>query len=141
MSPKTRCPYLFPAKSKTEMITYLLMDCQDRQWARTDYEGYFFNWNVKAHGVDWDNPEGGCKLDPSLDEAWEKEAQEDWVYQAAFEDAQRHYIEGEWSSSPGDDQGDWQFGFYGRSGGHLCLESWRGFNFYCKDEFRNSRLA
>lgn len=133
MSRKTKCPYSFPAKSKTAMLTYLLNEeRRDRLWG--SYDGYFFHWNVKAHGVDWGNPKGECTLDPSLDVAWAKEVQGEWVYNAAFEDAQREYSDGEWSSWPGDDQGDWQLGFYGRQGGHLCLESWRGFKFYRKDE-------
>jgi hypothetical protein len=126
MSAKTKCPYTFAAKSRAAMTAYIL----DRRGYVYHHTRYPFSWNVKAHNVDWLRPKGECELDPAFDAAWEKYVEREsgayGVESAAFDDAQRQYADGERTSYPGDDQGDWKFGFYGRCGGHLCLESWRG---------------
>jgi hypothetical protein len=123
-----RNPYSFPARSRKAMIAYVL----DRKpYYESHYSRFDFAWNVKAHGVDWQNPTGEYTLDSNLDSAWENHLQSssgDSVTEWAFEDAQSYYRK-EWCSYPGDDQGEWIFGFYGRQGGHLCLESWRGYKF------------
>jgi hypothetical protein len=122
---KTACPYSFPHKSRAAIAEYL--DRDGRYYRPTRYR---FCWDVKAYCTDFDsdtmrrhNPD----LSPAFDERWQE-----WIERNrdAFwwfcEDAGRHISEGEWCSYPGDDQGDWQFAFAGRSGGWVVLEKWRG---------------
>lgn len=125
----TKCPYTFPARSRVAMTAYLL----DRRGYCDHYTGFPFSWNVKAYHVSYEHPAGEA-LDAALDMEWLAEMESNCErYNWAVEDAQRHYADKEWTSYPGDDQGDWQFGFYGRSGGHLCLEEWRGLKLYGRD--------
>ena len=120
---KHPAPYAFPLKSRAAMTDYIL----DRRGYYESGRKYPFSWNVKAHYVNYDRPKGECVLDPALDVAWAKHVEKcAWICEAAFEDARRELSEGEWTSYPGDDQGDWKFDFLGKSGGHLCLISWRG---------------
>ena len=115
-------PYKFPLRSRAAMTKYIL----DRTNYHDHYHPFPFSWNVKVYDVDWRHPKGET-IDAALDDEWERHAQEnEWVSQTAFEDAARTYCEKEYATYPGLDQGDWEFGFYGRSGGHLCLETWRG---------------
>jgi len=108
------------------MTAYLL----DRKGYCDHYTQFPFSWNVKAYSVDCESPQGE-KNNPALDRQWLEHLRGNGeLYDFAVEDAQRHYAEGDWTSWPGDDQGEWQFGFYGRSGGHLCLETWRGTQVY-----------
>ena len=131
---KTPVPYAFPLKSRAAMTDYIL----DRRAYVDRYTRHPFSWNVKAYRVDWIRPKGEATLDPALDVEWAKHVEREYgvygVEPAAFNDAQRQYAEGEWTSYPGDDQGDWKFGFYGRCGGHLVLESWCGKSFSRMDE-------
>ena len=119
----TKCPYVFAAKSRAAMTAYIL----DRRGYSDNYRRYPFSWNVKVYRIDWAHPKGEYVLNPAFDAAWRAYVEEDDSVSAnAFEDAQRVYSEKEWTSWPGDDQGDWEFSFCGRAGGHLCLESWKG---------------
>lgn len=122
-------PYTFAAKSRAAMQAYIL----NRTPYYDHHTSFPLSWNVKAHNVDWYHPDGE-PINAALDDAWNAylQANPD-VADLAFEDAQRGYIEGEWTSYPGDDSGDWKFGFYGRQGGHLCLEEWRGRKLYGRD--------
>ena len=121
-------PYSFPAKSRAAMVAYLL----DRKSYYADHTAFAFSWNVKAYRVDCEHPKGE-KTNPALDAKWAEHIADNYdLYNLAVEDAQRHYAapDNEWTSYPGDDQGDWQFGFYGRGAGHMCLEEWRGNKMY-----------
>ena len=118
-----RAPYTFPHRSRKSMLEYLLK----RDSYMDHYELFPFSWNVKTHAADWTRPEGESKLDPALDSAWEKYIESNHGLQMMImEDCGREYTEGEWTSYPGDDQGDWKFEFRGRQGGHLCLTHWQG---------------
>lgn len=121
-----KCPYSFPARSRAAMVAAIVAI------ARPYYDRpqrFAFSWNVKAP---WPvpvtasqlAPYAECALDPALDSAWEAECSDSidrfrWL----IEDMQRPFIEGEYCTYPGDDAGAFSFGFYGRQGGHLCLES------------------
>jgi hypothetical protein len=126
-----RAPYTFPHRTRKAMIGYLL-EGPDGGGRRGYYEhwggNYPFSWNVKAYHVDWGHPKGENELDASLDAKWEKHLEDDGgnVENWAFENARMQIDDDEWCSYPGDDQGDWDFAFAGRSGGHLVLQEWRG---------------
>ncbi len=112
--PKT-CPYTFAAKTVGEALLYIL---NNRRAYYDRPTSYFFSWDVKAN-IDIDKTKGGdCP-------AWVRRLSRSDDLQQAYMDAQEYY-RAEWSSYPGDDQGEWKFAFCGRSGGHLCLEAWRG---------------
>lgn len=115
------CPYSFPANTVGEALEYLL---GQRRSYSSRYETFVFSWNVKAYDI-----RPSELRDVSLDSAWERylEGAGAHITEDVFRSAQEAYRE-EWSAYPGDDQNQWNFGFYGRSGGHLCLERWNGNN-------------
>lgn len=127
VSPKG-CPYDFFTR-KADMIAFLC----DIGGHSEQHCYYPLSWNVKVGAFDetgkvWGH-ESAEEVDPKLDSEWGiyfGEAQ--WLYEVMFEDARSMYVEGEWTSWPGDDQGDWTFEFAGRSGGYLILHSWNGHN-------------
>ena len=126
----SKCPYAFTAKSRAAMTVYLL----GRKGYCDHYTNFPFTWNVKAYRVNYETPQGE-KTNPIFDAQWLSYLRDnDDVYNMAVEDCQRFYADEKlWTSWPGADQGQWQFGFYGRSGGHLCLETWQGSKLYGRD--------
>ena len=124
----SKCPYAFTARSRAAMTAYLL----DRKPYYDQGATFPFSWNVKAYHVNCEHPQGE-KHSPALDAKWAAYIGDNWeLYNLCVEDAQHYYAapDNEWTSYPGADQGDWQFGFYGRSAGHMCLEQWRGHKLY-----------
>ena len=111
----TKCPYSFPLKSRADIVDFLTRD--GRYYSGTRYR---FAWNVKTYAADFEG-DSLRKHDPALDPALDSESFWRWCEAAA-----QGLSEGEWTSYPGDDQGDWGFSFAGRSGGWLVLEKWRG---------------
>jgi hypothetical protein len=121
----TDCPYSFTATTRAEMIEYLTRDGRYYRPYR-----YRFAWNVKVHGACFDGPTLRAlnpDLSPEYDARWTEwmERNGDGAFWYWCEEAARWYAEGDWCSYPGDDQGDWQFAFEGRSGGWLVLTKWR----------------
>lgn len=117
-------PYAFNAKTMGDVIDYLLSD-------RKPYGGshgiYFFAWNVKVYSANFDHPNGEHAINPALDKAWGNYfSNNPCIDERAFENARRQIVDDEWTSYPGDDQGDWEFRFEGRSGGWLVLHRWKG---------------
>jgi hypothetical protein len=125
--PKGPAPYTWPHRSRAAIREYLL----ERRGRLYGSGHYPFVWNVKVYSAEFDGP---ClrtydpTLDPALDSEWDSyvESNGDQLFWHWCEDAGRGISEGEWTSYPGDDQGDWEFGFEGRSGGWIVLEKWRG---------------
>lgn len=128
--PKHKCPYAFTARSRADMMAAIFK-------GRSSYDRFLFNWNVKAHNVNWESPKGEYELDSALDDAWAEylESNADHVTQWAFDDASSYYHEGLYTTWPGDDQGQWELEFHGRQGGHLCLAAWSGMRFRGMDEY------
>ena len=120
--------YQFTAKTRAEKIDYIL----NRSSRSYDYghSQYMWAWDVKVYpDFSGDNLRKHIpELNPAYDERWDEICENDngSVFYNAIEDAQRDYAEGEWCSYPGNDQGDWKFGFEGRSGGWLVLTEYRG---------------
>ncbi len=90
-------------------------------------------WNIKVYNADWTGHGGGHehpeRVTAALDELWESTLQaSEWLVNDAYEGAVRMFLDGEYTSYPGDDQGDWTFSQEGRSGGWLVLTGWRGHN-------------
>jgi hypothetical protein len=116
------CPYKFEAKTVGEMIDFL---SESRR-----YGSDLFSWNVKAYSYNVNGDDSDYKRNPDLDKAWSKfldSREGQYVHESAFEQAQEYYRH-DWCAYPGDDQGDWEFAFYGRSGGHLTLTKWKGYS-------------
>ncbi len=135
---KTKRPYTYPHKSHKAIIDYLINHKDYKGWNHP-YRGYSpLAWNVKVYDVD---KTGGRKskyaepIDPLLDDKWEDFVTEnmDDLWSRIIEDAQSLYIEGDYCTYPGDDQGDWKFCFGGRSGGWLILSEWKNDNFLKMD--------
>lgn len=120
--------------------------------AHTDYGGWNhpyrrwspIAWNIKVH-FDYDetgHSGGGEPVDKRFDDAWQKYVtSHPGVWDEVLECAQRdlgifpEYVGKnlpnffEYSSDPGDDQGDYQFAYGGRSGGWLILAQWKSYDF------------
>lgn len=118
-------PYTFPHKSRAAIAEYLTRDGR-----AYDYRRYNFAWNVKTHGARFDGDalrEHVAGLNPAFDAAFQDVADSDpYLFGHWCEDAARWVSDDEWCSYPGDDQGDWDFAFAGRSGGWIVLQKWRG---------------
>ena len=133
-----KCPYAFNAKTMHDVVDYLLSD-------RKSYGAKFFAWNVKVCAANFDHPKGEYTINPVLDKAWEHYfSNHPHVDEQAFDNARRQIVDDEWTSYPGDDQGDWEFSFEGRSGGWLVLRRWKGlpmndWEYLC--EFIGDKLA
>lgn len=133
--------YTYPHKSKKEIIDYLLNHEAYGGWNHP-YRGWSpLAWDVKVYNLDYT---GGWKseyhepIDPLLDEKWDDYVRSDNnVVNLATEDAQKEYIESEYCTHPGNDQGDWKFCFAGRSCGHLILQSWKSCDFLKMSDFHN----
>lgn len=123
-----KCPYTFPHRTRRAMTEYIL----DRRGRSYHGGRYPFAWDVKAWAARFDGDSLRARapeydLDPAFDSAWVSEVDSDErLFWDCCEDAARYLSDGEWTSYPGDDQGDWEFSFAGRSGGWLVLEKWRG---------------
>lgn len=129
-SVSARCPYEFDACTIGDVVDYLMLP-RSRVFR---YQRAPLAWNVKAHAVNINGDDSEYQRDAALDDLWRQHLERDdsagaAVYEMAFADAQSYY-RAEWTSYPGDDQGDWNFCFDGRSGGWLVLERWREFRFY-----------
>lgn len=118
-----KCLYTFPHRSRKAMIGYLFDRCS--------HHGTFA-WNVKVYDADFKGDALSKyvpDLNPAFDSQWDKLVQEsDSLFWMCCETASRGLTEGEWTSYPGDDQGAWEFGLTGRTGGWLVLHKWEGLN-------------
>ncbi len=122
---KRPAPDTFPHKSRAAIAEFLTRD--GRYYRPTRYR---FAWNVKTYSARFDGDtmrKHDPNLRPEFDSKWQKVLDADsslfWMF---CEDGARWVSGGEWYSYPGDDQGDWEFTFEGRSGGWLALTKWRG---------------
>lgn len=126
-----KCPYSFPARSREAMIKAM----EDVGGYSTRHSGgYPFAWNVKIHRYPSTARElaehaEGEPFNPAWDDAWEREMEsDDSFFWSICENMARHYLEGDYSTWPGDDSGEFAFSIAGRSGGWLILESAYGWN-------------
>lgn len=129
-------PYTFPHRSRAAIVEYLT----ERRARSYNYQTYRFAWCVKVHSARFDGDalrKHIPGLNPALDSAWDSyvESPGDGLFWQWCEDAGRDISAGEWSSYPGDDQGEWEFSFAGRSSGWIVLEKWRGRDMRSPDAF------
>lgn len=120
--------YQFTATTRAEKIDYIL-NRSSRSYDH-GHSQYMWAWDVKVYpDFSGDNLRKHIpELNPAYDAKWDQYCENDngSVFEHAIEDARREFTEGDWCSYPGDDQGDWNFGFAGRSGGWLVLTEYRG---------------
>lgn len=125
-----RSPYTYPHKSKHAQIDYLTGHDAYGGWNHPNRGWSPLSWNVRIGNADFEQPKGEYQLDPSHDDAWAKYVEKkSELFYWACEDMARQYTEGEYTTYPGDDQGDWEFCFAGRSGGQMLLAKWKGTDF------------
>lgn len=128
--------YIFPHKSRKSIIQYFTNHTQYQGWNHPSRGWSPFAWNVKIYNED---ESGGWAtkihepLDPLLNEEWEIYYKKNQfvIWDNVIEDC-RNYYRKHYTTYPGDDQGDWEFCFGGRSGGWMILEKWRNTNFLSK---------
>lgn len=113
------CPYDFPLESRWEIVQFLL----EHKVHRLDgpYSKWAYAWDIKVHRFETDGHNLGYENDPAFDGRWESYLKENDIFWDEAGDAVRHYTEGEYTTYPGNDQGDYQFHTAGRSGGWLVL--------------------
>ena len=122
-----KCPYNFSIKSRRGMTEFLLSNGGYSAWRQGTYP---LEWDAKVRRPDMTGRAygEGEPVAAALDEQWEEYLNDNpELFWHICEDAARTYLEDEYTSYPGADQGDWRFHLVGRSGGHLVLASWRGY--------------
>jgi hypothetical protein len=111
----------FLCRTREQMIVHLARHEMDRS-------GRVISWNIKVRNFDRSG-KGGEKTDPRFDARWEEYLEGpagEQIFWQACEDELRQYVENEYTTYPGSDQGAYKFGVTGRSGGYLYLRSWDG---------------
>ena len=126
-------PYTYPHKTRIAITDYLFNHVSYGGWNHPCRKWSPLAWNVKVNNIDTTGKAGGKGelVDSKLDKDWENhfKQNEQELTSLIFEDSQCGYIDEEYSTYPGNDQGDWKFCFGGRSGGWLILEEWKNTNF------------
>lgn len=126
-------PYTYPAQTRSEVIAELIKHSMHRD----GYGPFRLAWNIKLR--DFDSSGKGVTdypADPQFDQRWEEELQGNSgqrIYERAQEGALSQFVGGtlpglrsEYTTYPGDDQGDYGFSIEGRSGGWLVLSEVAG---------------
>lgn len=92
------------------------------------YDDWRLSWNIKVGSFDstgtgvTDYP-----VNRYLDAAWTSACDsDDGMFGDVCQDALSQYLDDGYTTFPGEDQGDYEFGVEGRSGGHLVLRSVKG---------------
>lgn len=120
--------YEYPLRTRLDMAAFIAGHTSYRERHRDTH----LAWNIKVRGADMSGKvEGGeALIDPAFDELWaaHAEARYDELFWNACRDGIREYVEGEATTYPGSDQGDFAFETRGRTGGYLVLTEWRGNN-------------
>ena len=135
-----KCPYTFPHRSR-EAITDYLAEHENYGGSNHPWGGWSpLSWNVKLHRVDTSGKvaNGEYETTDALDEEWAAHVREneDDLWSWTIEDMRDFYRTGLYTTSPGDDQGDWHFQFGGRSGGHMILAKWEHEDFMRMFKYR-----
>lgn len=126
---KTKCPYTFPHKSRKAMVEYLADHENYGGWNHPYRRWSPLSWNVKIGNVSHDGKRGENTVNPDFDEAWQEYCQHaDHLFNDICESMASFYLEGLYTTYPGNDRGAWKFCMAGRSGGHMLLEGWEGMN-------------
>lgn len=121
--PATDCPYEFPLETRHAIEDFVCGHAVHRE----RFGKAHFAWNVKVHGLDTSGHHPDFKNDPAFDARWnELVEKDDELFWEACSDGLRHWLDGEYTTWPGDDQGDYKFHVEGRSGGWLCLTEIKG---------------
>jgi hypothetical protein len=132
----SKCPYTYPHRSKAAQIEYLVAHTNrnsDHHWWPLVWDVKFYSANVDGIGTDY-------PIRRWLDDRWAEYRQEncDELWSMVVENMQDHYVKCEYTTWPGDDQGDWAFCFFGRSGGWMRLDHWKSqeMHFVGTDDWR-----
>jgi hypothetical protein len=138
----SKCPYTYPHRSKSDQIDYLV--AHQSRWA--DLCWCPLVWNVKLYDVDTTGIKGDQPVRRWLDDRWKEhlaQQADDNIWNGIIEDMSRQYSDSEYTTWPGNDQGQWNFFFFGRSGGWMGLEKWTPSGYptisearFCKRDFK-----
>lgn len=126
------CPYAFSLESRREILQFLA----EHPVHRIDgpYSRWAYAWDVKVHSFDRTGHHADFEPDPDFDERWERylESHPDLFWEEAADELSS-YTEGTYATYPGDDEGQYDFGMAGRSGGWLILTKVDGLGKMCWD--------
>jgi hypothetical protein len=118
--------YRYPHRTRLDMAAFIA----GHAFHRERHGSTYLAWNIKVHGADMSGKVEGsdAAVDPELDALWNKYAEQhgDSLFWDACRDGIRAYVDGEATTYPGTDQGEFTFKTQGRSGGWLVLTEWRG---------------
>jgi len=119
------CPYEFPLESRREIIEFLCSHQMHRE--HNNYSPYVLAWNVKVRSFDTSGRDDAFDPDPQFDEQWKEyiENTPDLFWTIAS-DALSDFTEKSYSTYEGNDEGKYEFGVTGRSGGWLILKKVEG---------------
>jgi len=120
-----KCPYTYPHRSRKAQAAYLAEHDSYGGWNHPMRRWSPLSWNVRIGNVNWRRPKGDCDLDAAFDDDWESYVESNQeLFAWITEDMAREYTDSEYTTYPGEDQGDWTFCFAGRSGGQMLLAKW-----------------
>lgn len=119
--------YRVPTKSRNAVIEFLGKHSFHRD---RPYDDFRLSWDIKMGSFDTSGKgHPDFKVKDKYDARWERyvETSPELFYWCCA-DALNYYLEGFYTTYPGDDQGHYKFGIQGRSGGHLVLVGGEGFS-------------
>jgi hypothetical protein len=119
-----KCPYTFPHRSRKAMLAYL-SDHFGYHPMNSWNGGFVLAWNIKVHSFDemGKSAPADYPVQARFDAQWREHVNDNpELFNELCEDATRYYTHKEWTNYPGVEQGEWEFGINGRSGGYMILE-------------------
>lgn len=119
------CPYEFPLQSHREIVEFLCNHPMHR--LDNSYSPFVLAWDIKVRSFDTSGKAEGFEPDPDFDERWQEYLEENgelfWTIAA---DETSQFTENGYSTYDGNDEGQYEFGTTGRSGGWLVLTKVKG---------------
>lgn len=115
-----KCPYSWPHRSRKAMLEYL-GEHESYVPMNTWNGGFVLAWNIKVYNYD-EMGRSGEKVEARFDDRWREHVNDNFeLFGQVCADATSYYTEKTWTNWPGIEQGEWEFGINGRSGGYMIL--------------------
>ncbi len=116
-------PIVYQSQKRSEIIKELINHTMHAE----RYSPARLAWDIKVHSFDTDGKSADYPGNPRFDARWKKEVEaDDQIFYEACSDATSMFRNDEYTTYPGDDQGDYKFEMEGRSGGWLVLDEVAG---------------
>jgi hypothetical protein len=121
---KKQSEYRFPLKTRKEILAFL----GGHPLHAADRYDCCLAWNIEIRNPELSGRcEGGEPVEDRFDALWDRACDKDAaVFYGALEDALSTYLDGDYTTPPGDDQGSYEFHTADSSGGWLVLSKFDG---------------